>query len=118
MILLSGSEVPKYPLALVDALVLKLEASRGLLPTIAALPSGIRYPKTEAGRVSATAVPNNMTDPVTNLETCTDDELENALARVLVYASGEVLNEAEVRIFYQLYKEICRRSSGCDLPRC
>jgi hypothetical protein len=69
-------------------------------------------------RVSAIAVPNNMTDPVTNLETCTDDELENALARVLVYASKEVLNEAEVRIFYQLYKEICRRSSGCDLPRC
>ena len=51
VILLSGSEVPKYASALVDALVLKLEASRGLLPTIAALPSGIRYPKTEAGRV-------------------------------------------------------------------
>jgi len=51
-----------------------------------------------------------MTNPVTNLETCTDEELENALARVLVYASGEVLNEAEVRMFYQLYEEIRRRS--------
>jgi CheY-like chemotaxis protein len=45
VILLSGSEVPKYALALVDAFVLKLEASRALLPTIAALCSGIRYPK-------------------------------------------------------------------------
>jgi peptidoglycan/xylan/chitin deacetylase (PgdA/CDA1 family) len=45
VILLSGSEVPKYASALVDAFVLKLEASRGLLPTIAAPSSGIRYPK-------------------------------------------------------------------------
>ena len=51
-----------------------------------------------------------MTNPVTNLETCTDEELANALARVLVYASGEVLNEAEVRMLYQLYEEIRRRS--------
>jgi len=55
-----------------------------------------------------------MTKPVTNLETCTDEELENALACVLVYASGEVLNEAEVQTFYQLYQEIQRRSSSCD----
>jgi DNA-binding NarL/FixJ family response regulator len=40
VILLSSSEVPKYALALVDAFVLKLEASRALLPTIAALCSG------------------------------------------------------------------------------
>jgi CheY-like chemotaxis protein len=45
VILLSGSEVPKYALTLVDAFVLKLEASRALLPTIAALCSEIRYPK-------------------------------------------------------------------------
>ena len=51
-----------------------------------------------------------MTNPVTNLETCTAEELENALARVLAYASGEVLNEAEVRMFYQLHEEIRRRS--------
>jgi hypothetical protein len=55
-------------------------------------------------------VPDKVTDPMINLETCTDEELENALARVLVYASGELLNEAEVRTFYQLYKEIRRRS--------
>ena len=51
-----------------------------------------------------------MMNPVTNLETCTDEELENALARVLVDASGKVLNEAEVRICYQLCEEIRRRS--------
>lgn len=114
VILLSGSDVPTYALALVDAFVPKLDASRALLPTIAALCSGICYPKQEAGRVSAIAVPDKMTNPVTNrltnLETCTYDELENALARVLVYASGEVLNEAEVWMFYQLHEEIGRRS--------
>jgi len=56
VILLSGSEVPTYALAPVDAFILKLEANRMLLPTIADLCSGIRYPKTE-GRVSAIAVP-------------------------------------------------------------
>jgi hypothetical protein len=59
-------------------------------------------------------VPDNMMNPASNMETRTDEELERALARVLAYASGEVLNEAEVRIFYQLYEEIRRRSSGCD----
>ena len=47
VILLSGKEVPAYALALVDAFILKLEASRALLPTIAALCSGIRYQKQE-----------------------------------------------------------------------
>jgi len=45
VILLSGSEAPTYALALVDAFIPKLEASRALLPTIAALCDGIRYPK-------------------------------------------------------------------------
>lgn len=45
VILLSGSEVPTYALALVDAFIPKLEAHRALLPTIAAFCSGIRYPK-------------------------------------------------------------------------
>jgi CheY-like chemotaxis protein len=45
VILLSGSEVPTYALTLVDAFIPKLEASRALLPTIAALCDGIRYPK-------------------------------------------------------------------------
>jgi hypothetical protein len=46
---------------------------------------------------------------MTNLEACTQEDLENALARVLVHAAGEVLNEAEMRIFYQLYEEMRRR---------
>ena len=37
VILLSGSEVPTYALAFVDAFVPKLEASRQLLPIIAEL---------------------------------------------------------------------------------
>ena len=57
-------------------------------------------------------VPHKMMNPAANMETRTDEELEKALARTLAYASGEVLNEAEVRIFYQLYAEICRRSPG------
>jgi hypothetical protein len=39
---------------------------------------------------------------MTNLEACTDEELEQALARVLAHAWGEVLNDAEVQKFYQL----------------
>ena len=45
VILLPGSEVPTCALTLVDAFIPKLEASRALLPTIAALCEGIRYPK-------------------------------------------------------------------------
>ena len=54
-----------------------------------------------------------MTDPMTNLEACTDEELEQALARVLAHAEEEVLNEAEVQKFYELYEEIQRRAL-CD----
>ena len=54
-------------------------------------------------------VPDKMMNPATSMETRTNEELEEALARALAHASGEVLNEAEVRIFYQLYAEIRRR---------
>ena len=47
---------------------------------------------------------------MTNLEACTDQELEQKLARVLAYASGETLNDAEVREFHQLYEELVRRA--------
>ena len=50
-----------------------------------------------------------MTNPLTDLETDTDQELEKALARVLAYASRQALDEAEVKIFYQLHEEIMRR---------
>jgi hypothetical protein len=51
-----------------------------------------------------------MTGSMTNLEAYTDEELEQKLARVLVYASGEVLNDAEVQEFHLLYEEILRRA--------
>lgn len=45
-----------------------------------------------------------------NLEACTDEELLQRLAAVLAHASGEVLNEAEVRNFYKLCEELRRRA--------
>src|ERR1035437_2753430 len=50
-----------------------------------------------------------MTNLMTDLDAYTDDELQQALARVLAYARGEVLNDAEVQKIWQLYKEIQRR---------
>ena len=50
-----------------------------------------------------------MTNPTTNLEACTDEELEQALARVLAHAQGEALNDAEVQKFWE-HKEIQRRA--------
>lgn len=37
-----------------------------------------------------------MTNRLTDLDAYTNEELEQALARVLVHAQGEVLNDAEV----------------------
>jgi lipopolysaccharide biosynthesis protein len=51
-----------------------------------------------------------MTNAMTNLDAYTDEELEQALARVLVQARREVLNDAEVQKFWQLYAEIQRRA--------
>jgi hypothetical protein len=48
-----------------------------------------------------------MTSSMTNLEACTDEELEQKLARVLAYASGEVLNDAEVQEFHSSTKRFC-----------
>jgi hypothetical protein len=45
-----------------------------------------------------------------NLEAYTDEELEQKLARVLAYASGELLNDAEVQEFHLLYEEVQRRA--------
>jgi hypothetical protein len=64
---------------------------------------------------------------MTNLDVYTDGELEQAMARVLVHAIGEVLNDAEVHKFWQLNEEILQRRShnlherercpGSTLPR-
>jgi hypothetical protein len=50
-----------------------------------------------------------MTNPPTDLDAYTDEELEQEMARVLAYARGEVLNDAEVQKFWQFYTEIQRR---------
>jgi hypothetical protein len=50
-----------------------------------------------------------MANPMTALEAYPDEELELEMARVLAHARGEVLNDAEVQKFWQLYKEIERR---------
>jgi hypothetical protein len=51
-----------------------------------------------------------MTNPMTDLDAYTDEELQQALARVLAQARGEVLNDAAVQKFWQLYQEIQRRA--------
>jgi len=50
-----------------------------------------------------------MINPMTDLEAYTDEELEQEMGRVLAHARGEVLNDAEVEKFWQLYTEIQRR---------
>jgi hypothetical protein len=45
------------------------------------------------------------------LEVYTDEGLEQAMARVLTHARGEVLNVAEVHEFWQFCEEILRRRS-------
>lgn len=55
-----------------------------------------------------------MADPTTDPAAYTDQELKQALARVLALARSEGLNDAEVQKFWQLYEEVVRRraSSG------
>ena len=50
-----------------------------------------------------------MTNPMTDLEAYTDEELEQVMARVLALARGEALNDAEVQQLWQIYEEIQRR---------
>ena len=53
-----------------------------------------------------------MTNPMTDLDAYTVEELEQELARVLAHARGEVLNDAEVQRFRQLNEQILRRRSA------
>lgn len=50
-----------------------------------------------------------MKNPMTDLEAYTEEELEQEMARALAHARGDVLNDAEVEKFWQLYTEIQRR---------
>jgi hypothetical protein len=53
-----------------------------------------------------------MTNPMTDLDAYTDEELEQKLARVLAHARGEVLNDAEVQRFSQLNEQILRHRAA------
>ncbi len=53
-----------------------------------------------------------MTNPTTDPAAYTDQELKQALARVLALARSERLNDAEVQNFWQLYEEIVRRRAA------
>jgi hypothetical protein len=57
-----------------------------------------------------------MTHAMTELDAYTDEELEQSLARVLAQARGEVLNDAEVQKFWQLYEAIQRRALSVTAP--
>ena len=50
-----------------------------------------------------------MTNRTTDPAAYTDEELKQALARVIALARSEALNDAEVEKFWQLYEEILRR---------
>jgi hypothetical protein len=50
-----------------------------------------------------------MIDPTTDPAAYTDQELKQALARVIALARSEGLNDAEVQTFWQLYEEVVRR---------
>jgi hypothetical protein len=54
-------------------------------------------------------VPSTEVENDTDLEVYTDEELKQALARLLAQARVEVLNDTEVQRFWQLYQEIQRR---------
>jgi len=54
--------------------------------------------------------------PVTELNACTEEELQQVLAAFLTHAREESLNDAEVQEFWQVYEEIqrrCSRSGDC-----
>lgn len=51
----------------------------------------------------------HLTNPTTDPAAYTDEELRQALARVIELAGSEVLNDAEVEKFWQLYDKILRR---------
>ena len=50
-----------------------------------------------------------MANPTSDPADYTDEELKQAMARVLAVARSEVLNDVEVGRFWQLYEEILRR---------
>jgi hypothetical protein len=50
-----------------------------------------------------------MTNSTTPLAAYTDEELKRELARVVALARSEVLDDAEIRRFWEIYEEMVRR---------
>jgi hypothetical protein len=55
---------------------------------------------------------SGMMHSMAELNTCTEEELQEVLAGILAHARGEVLNDTEVQQFWQVYEEIQRRSAS------
>lgn len=53
-----------------------------------------------------------MTNPTIDPAAYTDEELRQALARVLALARSEGLDDAEVQRFWQIYGEMMRRRAA------
>jgi hypothetical protein len=54
---------------------------------------------------------DQITNRPTDVAAYSDDELKQALARVVALARSEVLKDGEVQKFWQLYDEIMRRGA-------
>ena len=54
----------------------------------------------------------HMTNPTTAPAAHTDEELRSELARVLAFARSEVLDDAKVRKFLEIYEEMVRRRAA------
>jgi hypothetical protein len=53
-----------------------------------------------------------MTYSTPTLETCTEEELQQALVELLAHSQGEVLTDTQVQEFWRVHQEIQRRSGS------
>jgi hypothetical protein len=58
------------------------------------------------------ALEEQMKERIAKLDSCTDEQLEQAIAQVLARARAEVLNHTETQKFWQLCQEIQRRRAS------
>jgi len=59
---------------------------------------------------------SEMTGSITDLHTCTDEQLERVLAGVLTQARGQVLSDAELKKFCRVTQEIKGRFGMAAYP--
>ena len=75
-------------------------------------PYEIRWGTERTG--SGTLQESEMAHSMTGLNACTEEELQQMLAALVSQARGEVLDDAEVQEFWQVYEEIQRRRPLSD----